>query len=148
MSPAANETERQAWLFSQVHPHSPMPHPAAVTPAVVPHPHLAAAAAPSPMLGSPVSNTTSTANAPCSTLFVANLGPLCSEQELKDLFARYYKPHFSHRPRPAGDPTWTHSPQTCTIVQTLGLFMWLMRTNTKLTKLAGFLPALFLRWRL
>ena len=29
------------------------------------------------------------ANAPCSTLFVANLGQFVSEQELKDLFSRY-----------------------------------------------------------
>jgi hypothetical protein len=30
------------------------------------------------------------ANAPCSTLFVANLGQFVSEQELKELFGRYY----------------------------------------------------------
>jgi hypothetical protein len=69
--------------------------------AAVPHPHLAA----SPVLGSPLANSTgspvstvsvggtggqaSTHTTPCSTLFVANLGPFCSEQELKDLFSRY-----------------------------------------------------------
>lgn len=48
----------------------------------------------SPMLGSPVSNGTAfgptltlAASSPCSTLFVANLGTFCSEQELKELFA-------------------------------------------------------------
>ena len=84
------KTECRAWLSSQVHPHMNMnmTHPTAVTPTVLPHPQLSAA---SPMLGSPVGTATSAAqNAPCSTLFVANLGPFCSEQELKDLFGRYY----------------------------------------------------------
>ena len=69
--------------------------------AALPHPHLAA----SPVLGSPLATSTgspvssvslggaggqaSTHTVPCSTLFVANLGPFCSEQELKDLFSRY-----------------------------------------------------------
>jgi len=51
---------------------------------------------PSPALASPVgSNGTSqqpnpplAANAPCSTLFVANLGQFVSEHELKEMFAR------------------------------------------------------------
>lgn len=51
---------------------------------------------PSPALASPVgSNGTSqqpnpplAANAPCSTLFVANLGQFVSEHELKEIFAR------------------------------------------------------------
>lgn len=51
---------------------------------------------PSPALASPVGSTGSshptnpslTANAPCSTLFVANLGQFVSEHELKEVFAR------------------------------------------------------------
>ncbi|XP_074661406.1 uncharacterized protein LOC141914044 [Tubulanus polymorphus] len=55
-----------------------------------PHPQLAA----SPMLGSPVMSTsTSPLTAPCSTLFVANIGPNCTEAELKEVFSRY--PGFS-----------------------------------------------------
>jgi hypothetical protein len=52
----------------------------------------------SPALASPVGSTTGTgtqppnqpisANAPCSTLFVANLGQFVSEHELKEIFAR------------------------------------------------------------
>ena len=71
--------------------------------------HMAAAAG-SPGLGSPVGSTTSSIPPPqsalqqaaaaaangaaaanaaaCSTLFVANLGPFSSEQELKELFNR------------------------------------------------------------
>lgn len=30
-------------------------------------------------------------NPPCPTLFVANLGPTCSEQELIDVFSRYFQ---------------------------------------------------------
>lgn len=56
---------------------------------------------PSPALASPVGSTTGgsqqqpppnpplAANAPCSTLFVANLGQFVSEHELKEIFARY-----------------------------------------------------------
>lgn len=63
------------------------------------HHHMAAAAA-AAAGGSPVavaqgatgSGAASTpgggANAPCSTLFVANLGQFVSEQELKELFGR------------------------------------------------------------
>lgn len=60
---------------------------------------------PSPSLASPVGsnggttnpqqqhqqqppNTPMAANAPCSTLFVANLGQFVSEHELKEMFAR------------------------------------------------------------
>lgn len=51
---------------------------------------------PSPALASPVGSTGATqppsqpisANAPCSTLFVANLGQFVSEHELKEIFAR------------------------------------------------------------
>lgn len=51
---------------------------------------------PSPALASPVPsnggsqppNPPLAANAPCSTLFVANLGQFVSEHELKDIFAR------------------------------------------------------------
>ncbi|KAK2184725.1 hypothetical protein NP493_255g02037 [Ridgeia piscesae] len=73
-------------------------HPGAMTPTpgVVPHPHLAT----SPVMGSPVAGSPSVmptmmaaTNAPCSTLFVANLGPFCSEQELKELFGSF--PGFS-----------------------------------------------------
>lgn len=51
----------------------------------------------SPALASPVGSITGTtqppnqpisANAPCSTLFVANLGQFVSEHELKEIFAR------------------------------------------------------------
>ncbi|ELU06415.1 hypothetical protein CAPTEDRAFT_112394, partial [Capitella teleta] len=83
-------------LAAQVHPALAMSgHHAAAMNSAVPHPHMAA----SPVLGSPVGGATSTStltspslatatstHAPCSTLFVANLGPFCSEQELKDLF--------------------------------------------------------------
>lgn len=43
-------------------------------------------------LGGSKSNSTATPasiNSPCSTLFVANLGPLCTEQELRDVFLRF-----------------------------------------------------------
>jgi hypothetical protein len=52
---------------------------------------------PSPALASPVGsnggsqqppNPQMAANAPCSTLFVANLGQFVSEHELKEIFAR------------------------------------------------------------
>jgi len=50
---------------------------------------------PSPALASPVGSTGAqqpnpplAANAPCSTLFVANLGQFVSEHELKEIFAR------------------------------------------------------------
>ncbi len=84
--------------LQQVHPALALPgHPSAA----VPPPHMAA----SPVLASPVGTNVTTAsaslslsplsanhassNVPCSTLFVANLGTFCSEQELKDLFSRY-----------------------------------------------------------
>ncbi|XP_013420785.1 uncharacterized protein LOC106181061 isoform X2 [Lingula anatina] len=57
-----------------------------MTPSAIPHPHLAT----SPVLGSPVSNGNASPNAPCSTLFVANLGQFCSEQELKELFQNFH----------------------------------------------------------
>ncbi|XP_076081377.1 uncharacterized protein LOC143052272 isoform X3 [Mytilus galloprovincialis] len=85
----------QEWIthFPQIH------HPAVVAPptavsAALPHPPLAA----TPILTSPIStmSTPSTSssplmqqNAPCSTLFVANLGQFSSEQELKDLFSSF-----------------------------------------------------------
>lgn len=74
------------------HPHGGLTHAAAI-----PTPHYAA----SPILGSPVAPSTTTATATvapqggantahpaASSLLVANLGPFCSEQELKDLFQR------------------------------------------------------------
>lgn len=52
----------------------------------MPPAHLVAA---SPALSSPVGSASSNhATAPCSTLFVANLGQFIAEQELKDLFGR------------------------------------------------------------
>ncbi|ESO90845.1 hypothetical protein LOTGIDRAFT_122701, partial [Lottia gigantea] len=59
----------------------------------IPHPSYAT----TPILTSPTSamNMTTTTNmmtsptVPCSTLFVANLGQFCSEQELKDLFGTF-----------------------------------------------------------
>ena len=73
--------------------HPALAHPAAA----IPTPHLAA----SPVLGSPVPGQTqpsvTVSSASCmapgtaahnNTLFVTNLGPFCSEQELKDLFSR------------------------------------------------------------
>lgn len=59
------------------------------------HHHMAAVAA-AASGGSPVAGASGStpsamgggANAPCSTLFVANLGQFVSEQELKELFGR------------------------------------------------------------
>uniref|UniRef100_A0A182JBZ5 RRM domain-containing protein n=1 Tax=Anopheles atroparvus TaxID=41427 RepID=A0A182JBZ5_ANOAO len=75
-----------------------MPHPSAIHPASM---HVSAGLPanhflPSPALASPVGNTAGgnqppnpplAANAPCSTLFVANLGQFVSEHELKEIFA-------------------------------------------------------------
>lgn len=79
-----------------------MPHPSAIHPAPM---HVSAGLPtghhflPSPALASPVSsavgnsghqsNPPLAANAPCSTLFVANLGQFVSEHELKEVFSRY-----------------------------------------------------------
>ena len=73
-------------------------HPSAMHPASM---HVSAGLPtghflPSPALASPGGSTGGSqppnpplaANAPCSTLFVANLGQFVSEHELKDLFAR------------------------------------------------------------
>ncbi|XP_067653422.1 protein couch potato-like isoform X13 [Haliotis asinina] len=78
-------TEQLNSVFPQVQPTTLIAPQATVT--AVPHPSMAS----TPVLASPVSqvNTTTTSaqqNAPCSTLFVANLGQFSSEQELKDLF--------------------------------------------------------------
>lgn len=75
-----------------------MPHPTAIHPASM---HVSAGLPanhflPSPALASPVGSTGGSqppnpplaANAPCSTLFVANLGQFVSEHELKEIFAR------------------------------------------------------------
>lgn len=73
--------------LAQIHPASMIAHPATVQ-ATVPHPQIAA----TPILTSPVGTNNSSAtqpNAPCSTLFVANLGQFSSEQELKDLFSSF-----------------------------------------------------------
>ncbi|XP_021710260.1 uncharacterized protein LOC110679566 isoform X3 [Aedes aegypti] len=74
-----------------------MPHPTAIHPASM---HVSAGLPanhflPSPALASPVGSTGGSqppnpplaANAPCSTLFVANLGQFVSEHELKEIFA-------------------------------------------------------------
>uniref|UniRef100_A0A2M4ACH8 Putative type-2 histone deacetylase 1-like protein n=1 Tax=Anopheles triannulatus TaxID=58253 RepID=A0A2M4ACH8_9DIPT len=75
-----------------------MPHPSAIHPASM---HVSAGLPanhflPSPALASPVGSTAGgqqppnpplAANAPCSTLFVANLGQFVSEHELKEIFA-------------------------------------------------------------
>jgi len=72
-------------------PH-PMSHAAAAAAAMhaihatMPPAHLVAA---SPALASPVGSASSNSTPPCSTLFVANLGQLVSEQELKDLFGSF-----------------------------------------------------------
>lgn len=84
-----------------IQPHMSMTHPAAAI-----HPtsmHVSAGMPPrhflpSPTLASPVGSQTGgsqpppnpplAANAPCSTLFVANLGQFVSEHELKEMFAR------------------------------------------------------------
>lgn len=56
------------------------------------HPALLASGYPliptSSAVGSPVASLSSI-NIPCSTLFVANLGPLVNEQELKEIFGRF-----------------------------------------------------------
>lgn len=83
--------------------HMSMTHPAAMHPASM---HVQAGMPPrhflpSPALASPVGSSTGgsqqqpqppnpplAANAPCSTLFVANLGQFVSEHELKEIFAR------------------------------------------------------------
>lgn len=74
-----------------------MTHPAAIHPTTM---HVSAGTRhflPSPTLASPVGsggsqhqppNPPLAANAPCSTLFVANLGQFVSEHELKEIFAR------------------------------------------------------------
>lgn len=79
-----------------------MPHPSAIHPASM---HVSAGLPanhflPSPALASPVGSTGGNpapnpplaANAPCSTLFVANLGQFVSEHELKEIFARWVPP--------------------------------------------------------
>ncbi|XKL59763.1 hypothetical protein PGB90_000779 [Kerria lacca] len=78
-------------LHPQVPPPLSMPHPTAALTAMhaasLP-PHFL----PSPALASPVGSTppsqptVSISAAPCSTLFVANLGQFVSEQELKEIF--------------------------------------------------------------
>lgn len=69
-----------------------MPHPTALTSIHASLPHFL----PSPALASPVGSNSSqpamgVSNAPCSTLFVANLGQFVSEHELKEVFGRYVR---------------------------------------------------------
>ncbi|XP_049857466.1 protein couch potato-like [Schistocerca serialis cubense] len=76
-----------------LHPQPPMAmaHPAAAAALTSIHaslPHFL----PSPALASPVGSSSSqpgVSNAPCSTLFVANLGQFVSEHELKELFSSF-----------------------------------------------------------
>nr|KAF7429308.1 hypothetical protein H0235_005706 [Vespula pensylvanica] len=76
-----------------LHPQVPapmsLPHPTTLTSIHASLPHFL----PSPALASPVGSPSSqpniaVSNAPCSTLFVANLGQFVSEHELKDIFSR------------------------------------------------------------
>jgi hypothetical protein len=71
--------------------HAPMslPHPTTLTSIHASLPHFL----PSPALASPVGSSSSqpsiaVSNAPCSTLFVANLGQFVSEHELTEIFNR------------------------------------------------------------
>ena len=70
-----------------------LPHPTTLTSIHASLPHFL----PSPALASPVGSSSSqpsiaVSNAPCSTLFVANLGQFVSEHELKEIFNRSVKP--------------------------------------------------------
>nr|CAD7255794.1 unnamed protein product [Timema shepardi] len=71
-------------------PQMSIPHPAAALTSIhASLPHFL----PSPALASPVGSSSSQPgigvnNAPCSTLFVANLGQFVSEHELKEIFSR------------------------------------------------------------
>ena len=67
-----------------------LPHPTTLTSIHASLPHFL----PSPALASPVGSSSSqpniaVSNAPCSTLFVANLGQFVSEHELKEIFNRW-----------------------------------------------------------
>lgn len=67
-----------------------LPHPTTLTSIHASLPHFL----PSPALASPVGSSSSqpsiaVSNAPCSTLFVANLGQFVSEHELKEIFNRF-----------------------------------------------------------
>ncbi|CAB0032216.1 unnamed protein product [Trichogramma brassicae] len=70
-----------------------LPHPTALTSIHASLPHFL----PSPALASPVGSSSSqpslaaVSNAPCSTLFVANLGQFVSEHELKEIFNRNFE---------------------------------------------------------
>lgn len=63
-------------------------HPSGLTSIHASLPHFL----PSPQLASPVGSSSSqqgmVSNAPCSTLFVANLGQFVSEHELNEIFNR------------------------------------------------------------
>ncbi|XP_043261765.1 protein couch potato isoform X1 [Colletes latitarsis] len=89
-------TLQHATLVHQaLHPQVPapmsLPHPTALTSIHASLPHFL----PSPALASPVGSPSSqpniaVSNAPCSTLFVANLGQFVSEHELKDIFSSFH----------------------------------------------------------
>ncbi|XP_067012312.2 uncharacterized protein cpo [Anabrus simplex] len=78
-------------LHPQVPPPLSIPHPAAALTSIhASLPHFL----PSPALASPVGSSSSQpgmgmSNAPCSTLFVANLGQFVSEHELKEIFSSF-----------------------------------------------------------
>ncbi|XP_055643828.1 protein couch potato [Toxorhynchites rutilus septentrionalis] len=99
--PSAAALQHATLVHPALHPQVPqqmqMPHPSAIHPASM---HVSAGLPanhflPSPALASPVGSTGGNqppnpplaANAPCSTLFVANLGQFVSEHELKEIFA-------------------------------------------------------------
>ncbi|XP_040157432.1 uncharacterized protein LOC120896959 [Anopheles arabiensis] len=100
--PSAAALQHATLVHPALHPQVPqqiqMPHPSAIHPASM---HVSAGLPanhflPSPALASPVGSTAGgnqppnpplAANAPCSTLFVANLGQFVSEHELKEIFA-------------------------------------------------------------
>ncbi|XP_058455094.1 uncharacterized protein LOC131432682 [Malaya genurostris] len=99
--PSAAALQHATLVHPALHPQVPqqmqMQHPSAIHPASM---HVSAGLPanhflPSPALASPVGSTGGSqppnpplaANAPCSTLFVANLGQFVSEHELKEIFA-------------------------------------------------------------
>lgn len=91
---ARTATDTRFLTLVSVLPQQPplsIPHPtAALTSIHATLPHFL----PSPALASPVGSSSSqpgvgVSNAPCSTLFVANLGQFVSEHELKEIFSRW-----------------------------------------------------------
>ncbi|XP_026482689.1 protein couch potato-like, partial [Ctenocephalides felis] len=91
--PGAALQHHAALVHPALHPQVPtqisLPHPTALTSIHASLPHFL----PSPALASPVGSCGSqpavASNAPCSTLFVANLGQFVSEHELKEIFSSF-----------------------------------------------------------